>query len=77
MSEADHTAWLAKQSGFIDLSVPTDENLVALLSTTMRETNPSARAQGFVDMANMCLAMVDVTLGAQSYVATCVVLNKH
>jgi len=77
MTDAEHRAWLAQSGGMIDLSAPTEQNLVALFSTTLRETNPNVRAQGLVDVANMCLAMADVTLGAQDYVATCVVFNKH
>jgi hypothetical protein len=77
MGDAEHRAWLAQHGGVVDMSAPTEKNLVALFSTTLRETDSNARAQGLVDVANMCLALADVTLGAQDYVATCVVFNKH
>jgi len=77
MSEGEHRAWLAQHGGVVDMSAPTEKNLVALFSTTLRETDPHDRAQGLVAVANMCLALADVTLGAQDYVATCVAFNKH
>jgi hypothetical protein len=77
MSDAEHSAWLAQAGGVVDLSAPTEENLIALVSDAVRENNPTQKAQYWTDAANMCLAMADVTLGAQNYVATCVVLNKH
>jgi hypothetical protein len=77
MSDAEHSAWLAQAGGVVDLSAPTEENLIALVSDAMREINPTQKAQYWIDAANMCWAMADVTLGAQNYVATCVVLNKH
>jgi hypothetical protein len=77
LSDAEHSAWLAQAGGVVDLSAPTEENLIALFSDAVRETDPTQRAQSWINVANMCLAMADVTLGAQNYVATCVVLNKH
>ncbi|RFP09248.1 hypothetical protein D0T23_26425 [Duganella sp. BJB475] len=77
MTDSEYRAWLVQTNGVIDLSVLSEKNLVDLFSTTLRETDPNVRAQGLADVANMCLAMADLMLGAQSYVATCVVLNKH
>lgn len=69
--------WLREAGGVSDPDSPTEENLVALVSNTLRETSPEARAQGFVDMANMALAMADKTLGSQVPVAKCLVLDLH
>jgi len=41
-----------------------DETLVMLLSETLREGTPEARARGLVDLANLCYAMADKTLGS-------------
>ena len=41
-----------------------DERLVELVSATLRETVSEARARGLVDLANLCYAMADKTLGS-------------
>jgi len=68
----------AEQMGMVsDPDSPTDENLVRLFSATMREQDPLAKAKGFVDVANMALAMADKTLGSQVPVAKCLFLNLN
>jgi hypothetical protein len=76
MTDAEYEAWFA---GFvsIDCPIPGEEDLVALFSQAMRTTLPEERAQSLVDVANMCLAMADRVLGAQSHVVTCVTLARH
>lgn len=69
--------WLREAGGGTDPDSPTEENLVNLFSNTLRETNSEARARGFVDVANMALAMADKTLGSQVPVAKCLVLDLH
>jgi hypothetical protein len=69
--------WLREAGGVVDPDRPTDENIVRLFSDTMRELDPEARAKGFVDVANMALALADKTLGSQVPVAKCLVLNVH
>ena len=44
----------------------TDERLVELVGATLREARPEARAQGLVDLANLCYAMADKTLGSRT-----------
>jgi hypothetical protein len=48
-----------------------DDRLVELVGTALRETTPEARAQGLVDLANLCYAMADKTLGSQTPSAKC------
>lgn len=60
-----------------DPDSPSEENLVNLFSNTMRETDPEMKARGFVDVANMALAMADKTLGCQVPVAKCLMLDLH
>ncbi|GAA0432146.1 hypothetical protein ACFOY5_20735 [Massilia aurea] len=60
-----------------DPDSPSEENLVNLFSNTMRETEPEMKARGFVDVANMALAMGDKTLGCQVPVAKCLMLDLH
>lgn len=48
-----------------------DERLVELVGTTLRETTREGRAQGFVDLANLCYAMADKTLGSRTPSARC------
>lgn len=43
-----------------------DERLVELVGATLREATPEARAQGLVDLANLCYAMADKTLGSRT-----------
>jgi hypothetical protein len=43
-----------------------EERLVQLVGATLREDQPEVRAKGFVDLANMCYAMADKTLGSQA-----------
>jgi hypothetical protein len=43
-----------------------DERLVSLVGTTLRETTPEARAHGLIHLANLCCAMADKTLGVAS-----------
>lgn len=77
LDDTEFSRWIAKVSGVVDTTTLTDENLVHLFSDAMREINPTMKARYLLDVANMCLAIADITLGAQGYVATCLVLNKN
>jgi len=77
MANEAYESWLREAGGVADLDSPTEENLVNLFSNTLRETSPEARARGFVDVANMALAMADKTLGSQVPVAKCLMLDLH
>lgn len=78
MTDLEYTEWFANSgSELIDLNYPSEENLINLFSAAVRTISVEERAQSLVDVANMCLALADKTLGAQSVVATCIVLNKH
>jgi hypothetical protein len=75
MDNATFDAWLLEQSGAANLS--DDQLLVEVFSKMMMEDTPEGRAQGLVDVANMCLAMADKSLGSQVPVATCLTLTRH
>ena len=77
LSDESYERWLREAGGVGDPDSPTEENLVALFSNTLRETNREAKAQGFVDVANMALAMADKTLGCQVPVAKCLMIDLH
>lgn len=77
VSDESYERWLREAGGVSDPDSPTEENLVALFSNTLRETNAEAKAQGFVDVANMALAMADKTLGCQVPVAKCLIIDLH
>lgn len=48
-----------------------DEHLVGLVCTALRETTPEGRAQGLVDLANLCYSMADKTLGSRTTSSRC------
>lgn len=77
LSEPDFEGWLREQTGRGGDDECSEENLVALLSQTLRLSGTEGRAQGLVEVANMCLAMADRSLGYQGPVAKCLVLNVH
>jgi hypothetical protein len=64
ISNDDFEAWLHDTSACASGSNLSEERLVELVGTTLRETSPAARARGFIDLANLCHAMADRTLGA-------------
>ena len=75
--EDTYERFLREAGGVSDPDSPTEENFVSLVSNTLREMTPEARARGFVDVANMALALADKTLGSQVPVAKCLVLELH
>ena len=77
LSDESYEHWVRECGGVDNPDSPTEENLVALFGNTLRETNREAKAQGFVDVANMALAMADKTLGSQVPVSKCLVLELH
>jgi hypothetical protein len=77
MSDADHAAWLAQAGGGIDATSPTEHNLINTFSEVLREESPAAKAQLLIDVANLCLAMADATLGVQGCASTCLEITKH
>jgi hypothetical protein len=59
--------WLRDMRGdFAPQDNLTEEHLVQLVGATLREVKPEIRAKGFVDLANLCYAMADKTLGSQA-----------
>ena len=56
---------------------PSEKRLVEILSEAMRTDEMHEKAQYFVDLANMAMAMADKTLGSQSLVATSIELRSH
>ena len=71
MSDDVFDEWLQKISGLNPGDDLTEERLVILVSTTLRELKPEARARGLVALANLCYAMAVKTLGAQHPVTKC------
>lgn len=75
MDNATFDTWLLEQSGAANLS--DDQLLVEVFSRAMTEDSPEGRAQGLVDVANLCLAMAEKSLGSQVPIATCLTLTRH
>lgn len=76
-SEDDLKAWIDTVGSFVDPIAPNEQNLINLFSDAIRETDPMARADAFVALANMSLAMADMALGSLDYVVACLMLSKH
>ena len=77
ISGEDYESWFFELGGANGISNPSEENLVALFSNTLCETAPRARAQGLVEVANMCLALADRTLGCRVSTTKCLVVDSH
>lgn len=78
MTDAEYTAWLREQGlDILNLSEPSEDNLCRLVSNALRSINREDRAQTFVDIANMSLALADQALGSQRLVAQCLILTRH
>ncbi len=63
--------WLREISGYALVSDLSEKRLVELVSSTLREITPEARAKGFVDLANLCYAMADSVLGSRTPARKC------
>lgn len=63
--------WLRDLGGHATGDGLNDERLVELVGTTLRESAPEARAQGLVDLANLCYAMAEKTLGSWALSTKC------
>lgn len=75
MDNASFDAWLREQGG--TLGATDDEQLVEVFSKALREDTPEGRAQSLIDVANLCIAMADKSLGSQVPVGTCLTLTRH
>jgi len=64
MSDGAFDDWLLNIGDYAPENGLSDERLVSLVGTTILETTPEARARGLVDLANLCYAMADKTLGS-------------
>lgn len=71
MSNDDFDDCLRDISGRAPEDDLNEVRLVELVSATLREIEPAARARGFVDLANMCYAMADKSLGSQTPPTKC------
>lgn len=71
MSDDAFDDWLRDLGGHATGDGLNDERLVELVSTTLREAMPEARARGLVDLANLCYAMADKTLGSRTPSTRC------
>lgn len=63
--------WLRDLGGHAAEDGLNDERLVELVGTTLWEATPETRARSLVDLANLCYAMADKTLGLQIPSARC------
>lgn len=64
MSDDTFNNWLHEISDRTLGDALSDECLVKLVGVTLRETTPEARARCLVNLANLCYAMADKTLGS-------------
>lgn len=71
MSDSAFDDWLCNVGNDASEDGLSDERLVSLVGTTLRETTPEARAYGLVDLANLCYAMADKTLGLRAPADKC------
>jgi hypothetical protein len=71
MGNDEFDNWLRDISGRTSEDHLTEDRLVELVSATLREIEPGARARGFVDLANLSYAMADKALGCQSSLTDC------
>lgn len=76
-AESEYAAWLAQVGGVHGMPAPSEEKVVAVVSDAIREQHPRAKAELWVECANLCMAMADKTLGAQGLVTTSLALTKH
>jgi hypothetical protein len=63
--------WLIDIDGQLPKDDLSEERLVQLVGTTLREVQPKVRAAGLVDLANLCYAMADKALGSQASGTKC------
>lgn len=75
MDNAAFDNWLMEQSQSLGMS--DDELLVEVVNKTLREETVEGRAQGLIDLANLCMAMADKSMGSYVSVATCLTLVRH
>lgn len=78
MTDAEYDTWFQKATGAN--SSPngfSEEDLISLLSDAIRCDQMERKADYYVRLANLALAMADKTLGCQSIVATSLVHVKH
>jgi hypothetical protein len=75
MDNAAFDAWLLEQSTAPGSS--DDERLVEVVSKALMEDTQEGRAQRLIDVANLCIAMADKSLGSQVPVGTCLTLTRH
>lgn len=75
MDNAAFDNWLMEQSHAPGMS--DDELLVEVFSKALQEETVEGRAQGLIDLANLCMAMADKSVGSYVSVATCLTLVRH
>lgn len=65
-------SWLQNLGG-----EPSEERMAEILSSAMRTDNKKEKAQLYVDLANMAMALADTTLGVKGSVETSIHLRIH
>ncbi|MGF6276430.1 hypothetical protein ABIB38_004845 [Massilia sp. UYP11] len=71
MSDDAFDDWLRDLGGHATGDALNDERLVELVSATLRDAKPEDRARNLVELANLCYAMADKTLGSRTPSAKC------
>lgn len=77
LPEGEFEEFVRKLEGGEGGNKPSEMRLAAILSDAMRADDSRHKAQLYVELANMALALADTTLGVQGSVATSVQLRIH
>lgn len=75
MNHAAFDSWLMEQRHLQGMS--DDEQLVEVVSQVLREDTVEGRAQGLIDLANLCMSMADKSLGSCGSIATCLTIVRN
>lgn len=75
MDNAAFDSWLMEQRHLQGMS--DDELLVEVVSKALREDIMERRAQGLIDLANLCILMADKSLGSCGSISTCLTIVRN
>ncbi|WP_371766090.1 hypothetical protein [Massilia sp.] len=75
MDNAAFDSWLMEQSHLQGMS--DDQLLVEVVGKALREDTADGRAQGLIDLANLCMSMADKSLGAGGSIATSLTIVRN
>jgi hypothetical protein len=75
VDNAAFDSWLMEQRALQGMS--DDELLVEVVSQALREDTVEGRAQGLIDLANLCMLMADKSMGSCGSIATCLTIVRN